>query len=429
MGATALYKEERQDICVYFHRKLTNREVFYVGIGVPERPDSFRGRNKFWRSTVKKHGYYTEVISENLTWDEACKIEIYWIAKIGRRNKGLGPLVNLTDGGDGSLGYIPTEETKNKIRIPVNQYDIGGKFIKTWLSAKEAYYELGIFDVGKCCKGKVAIAGGFQWRYNNGDLSNISRVREKQIYQYNFEGKFLKKWSGFTDIINYYNCSKDTIINGLEDGYVTRLGYVWSYDELDYNLFFLNRRCVLQYTHKGLYVAAYASVLQAAEAVNTSFGNIYGNLKGKEKQAAGYVWRFKEAGDEITKVIEPPRLRESKKIYQYDSHGVFIKEWISVRCASEELCLNQEGIKNCANGFTKYSGGFIWKYYYKKEIEGVKLHTTKVDKLDLEGNYICTYNSLTEAAKDVSRDTSRISSCVRGIKKTAGGYKWKYSEV
>ena len=40
--------------------------------------------------------------------------EVYMIAKIGRRNKKTGPLTNLTDGGEGVIGAVVTEETKYK---------------------------------------------------------------------------------------------------------------------------------------------------------------------------------------------------------------------------------------------------------------------------------------------------------------------------
>ena len=48
-------------------------------------------------------------LAENLTDDEALELEKVFIAAIGREAHG-GPLVNLTDGGDGPSGYQPTPE-------------------------------------------------------------------------------------------------------------------------------------------------------------------------------------------------------------------------------------------------------------------------------------------------------------------------------
>ena len=51
-----------------------------------------------------------------MTWEEACDLEIKMIAFYGRRDKKQGCLVNLTDGGDGTKGWVPSEKTKQKIR-------------------------------------------------------------------------------------------------------------------------------------------------------------------------------------------------------------------------------------------------------------------------------------------------------------------------
>lgn len=91
---------------VYLHRKRTNGDVFYVGIGNPNRPyqKAPTSRSVVWHRVVNKHGYYIEIIREGLSKKEACEIEVDLIELIGRRDKGSGTLVNLTDGGEGNLG-------------------------------------------------------------------------------------------------------------------------------------------------------------------------------------------------------------------------------------------------------------------------------------------------------------------------------------
>lgn len=87
---------------LYFHLKKSNKDVFYVGIGNEKRPFDKKGRTVFWRNVVNKHGYEVQIIKENLTWEQACVAEIFWIKTFGRRDRGEGELVNLTDGGDGN---------------------------------------------------------------------------------------------------------------------------------------------------------------------------------------------------------------------------------------------------------------------------------------------------------------------------------------
>jgi len=101
---------------VYFHRRKDTNEIFYVGIGDnEERAYSKYSRTNFWRSIVKKVGYKVEIVHTDLTWEESCELETQYIKEFGRRDLGLGPLVNLTDGGQGKPGFIHKEETKIKI--------------------------------------------------------------------------------------------------------------------------------------------------------------------------------------------------------------------------------------------------------------------------------------------------------------------------
>jgi hypothetical protein len=87
---------------LYHHIRLDNGEIFYVGIGDSARPYSHNNRNNYWHNIVEKYGYRVEIIKESLDWGDACKLEILEIKKFGRKDLGLGPLVNLTDGGDGT---------------------------------------------------------------------------------------------------------------------------------------------------------------------------------------------------------------------------------------------------------------------------------------------------------------------------------------
>ena len=105
----------KNNTVVYIHRKKTDDTIFYVGIGKPSRPYRNKGRSSLWNRTVNKHGYYIEIILEDLSQEEACEIEIYLIEKLGRRDLKKGSLVNLTDGGEGILGHEHSKETKKKI--------------------------------------------------------------------------------------------------------------------------------------------------------------------------------------------------------------------------------------------------------------------------------------------------------------------------
>jgi hypothetical protein len=74
------------------------------------------GKIKYWTSGLTPTRVFN-ILYENLTWEKACEIEIDLIKKLGRRDKKLGPLVNMTDGGEGVLGFIHSEETREILSI------------------------------------------------------------------------------------------------------------------------------------------------------------------------------------------------------------------------------------------------------------------------------------------------------------------------
>lgn len=98
---------------VYFHKRKDTNEIFYVGIGDVSRPYNKYGRNRHWNHIVEKVGYDVEIIHTDLTWEDASELEIKYIKEFGRRDLGLGKLVNMTDGGEGMEN--PSDETRRKL--------------------------------------------------------------------------------------------------------------------------------------------------------------------------------------------------------------------------------------------------------------------------------------------------------------------------
>jgi hypothetical protein len=102
---------------VYRHLKLSNNEVFYIGIGDNRRPYSKSSRNDFWKNIVKKDGYKVEVLITGLSRVDANKVEIGLIEYYGRRDLKLGNLTNMTKGGDGiSKGHKHNKSFRDKAR-------------------------------------------------------------------------------------------------------------------------------------------------------------------------------------------------------------------------------------------------------------------------------------------------------------------------
>ena len=103
---------------VYRHRRLDTFKVFYIGIGKTEkRAYSKKSRNKWWKNIILKTEYSVEIIIEDISWKEAQEVEVLLISEYGRRDLGLGNLVNLTNGGEGTQGIIVSDKTKQNMSI------------------------------------------------------------------------------------------------------------------------------------------------------------------------------------------------------------------------------------------------------------------------------------------------------------------------
>lgn len=103
---------------VYRHVRLDTNKVFYVGIGKDERRayvKSKQHRNKYWINITNKSDYRVEILFDDLDWEDACSKEVELISLYGRSDLGLGTLVNLTDGGEGTLGMSHSADTLKKM--------------------------------------------------------------------------------------------------------------------------------------------------------------------------------------------------------------------------------------------------------------------------------------------------------------------------
>ena len=99
---------------VYRHIRLDKNEPFYIGIGSDKnfkRAFDRFSRNRHWNFIVNKTEYDVEIFMDNLSWEQACEKEQELISLYGRKDLGKGTLVNLTDGGDGSVGIKIKEST------------------------------------------------------------------------------------------------------------------------------------------------------------------------------------------------------------------------------------------------------------------------------------------------------------------------------
>lgn len=179
---------------VYLHRNVHNNKVY---IGITSKKPKYRWKNGlgysdqslFWNA-IKKYGWESfehEILRENLTKEEAERLEIELIAKYKSNEREHG--YNMADGGDVNRGYHLSENTKRKLskahigKAPWNKGKHGVqeksgrdkrrvRCIETQevfesMSEASAKHNVPIGNLCKVCQGKRNMVGGYHWEYVN----------------------------------------------------------------------------------------------------------------------------------------------------------------------------------------------------------------------------------------------------------------------
>jgi hypothetical protein len=88
---------------------------FYVGKGKRKRAWVTKNRSPAFNEIHSMGGCSVEIADLFMHESQAHAHEMELIELYGRRDNGTGTLVNLTDGGEGSIGWVPSDETRAKI--------------------------------------------------------------------------------------------------------------------------------------------------------------------------------------------------------------------------------------------------------------------------------------------------------------------------
>ena len=109
-------------VYIYFDPS-RDMEPFYVGKGKGKRSDYHLTRKDkhpmTYRIQKMKRFCITPIVEkyEGLTDEAALSLEKDIIKQLGRKDLELGPLLNMTDGGEGECGHICSDETKAKLSV------------------------------------------------------------------------------------------------------------------------------------------------------------------------------------------------------------------------------------------------------------------------------------------------------------------------
>lgn len=99
---------------VYGHYVSGSDEPFYIGKGKEDRAWVTQHRNFLWKEVTAENDYEVKIIQDNMNEPDALLLETELIEKYGRIDLDTGILVNMTEGGNGGMGRLFTEEHRKK---------------------------------------------------------------------------------------------------------------------------------------------------------------------------------------------------------------------------------------------------------------------------------------------------------------------------
>lgn len=102
-------------------------------------------------------------------------------------------------------------------------------------------------------------------------------------------------------------------------------------------------------------------------------------------------------------------------------------EWYkNIAEANKKLTQNQEWLRKNAEAREKMYQDPGWR---KNHAEAIRKRCCKpVDQYALDGEYVKTWTSAADAARELGLHQSKISSCCNGKRKTTGDYIWRYTK-
>lgn len=142
---------------------------------------------------------------------------------------------------------------------------------------------------------------------------------------------------------------------------------------------------------------------------------------GKKIDGSGILTNIADGGEETPCNKIGGENIHSKKVYQYNIDGTFIKEWDCLREVGRILNKSFSTIGDCCRGKCKTAYGYQWSYEYIEFIEPVCVNNKHklykpVYKFNDEGILICKYESLKDACIENNFSKSVLSNHISSEK-------------
>lgn len=287
----------KKHMFIYKTTNQVNGKIYIGQHSTNNLNDNYIGSGKLITKAIKKYGasnFKFQILQFASSYEELDQLEVTLISELATLDESIG--YNLHRGGLGGNVYKK-----------VNQYQLNGKFIKTWSALIEASEVLSISykTIQGCAKKIKKSAGGFQWKFHDEyqDCSDIRPYKTKTIKavnQYHPNGDFIQKWPSAASAASALRTNASSIgqcCRGLKSVLLIG-GYAWRFsDEFPEGISikpisYKNSKKILQFSMDGTQIRTFSTVSEAAKSINIPSTNISKCCQDKRKSAGGFMWKY-----------------------------------------------------------------------------------------------------------------------------------------
>lgn len=236
-----------------------------------------RERNSKFGNAIKKYGFdffTSEILEENLTFEQACEKEKYYINYYDSYKNGY----NTTLGGEGNSRF-DLEEIYN--------------LWKQGKSHQEIIKEVGCSDIT------------IQRALDSFNIEEIERIRcqagryhIQKVYQYDLEGNFIQEYESYSEAGRQLNIPHCNIIKCIRGKRKSAGGFQWSIEKVknlnpcERNIYH-NSKKILQYDENFCFIKEYSSLKEASQQNNTTSITLTKHIKN-QSPFRNFYYKYKE---------------------------------------------------------------------------------------------------------------------------------------
>jgi len=179
-----------------------------------------------------------------------------------------------------------------------------------------------------------------------------------------------------------------------------------------------------KYSLEGNFITEYSSISEAAYNNNTLPTDICLCFKGLKKRAGKFMWKnFKI--DKIKSYKECIlENKKTKKVYQYDLNGNFVKEWKSILEITNSTKIKESALRNCLCELSKSCNNFKW--FYSKQTKDISKKVKLQVFCLLKNNFLGEFYSFSDAENFFKLPKNSISVY---LKRNKPHYKYIFKTI